>query len=93
MKVHALFSRHLPENKLGKCTAIDKCNDKFLGIHLSNHYFTTMHDAPDTPHIPFAEGIDPRGYLADLAQGPYFHSEQNVVKYNYRYVDPKGTIK
>ena len=52
-----------------------------------------MHDAPDTPHIPFAEGIDPHGYLADLAQGPYFHSEQNVVKYNYRYVDPKGTIK
>lgn len=93
MKVHALFSRHLPENKLGECTAIDKCNDKFLGIHLSNRYFTTMHDAPDTPHIPFAEGIDPHGYLADLAQGPYFHSEQNVVKYNYRYVDPKGTIK
>ncbi|KAF8340895.1 hypothetical protein F5887DRAFT_1076842 [Amanita rubescens] len=93
MEVHALFGRYLPENKLGECTAIDKCNNKFLGIHLSNRYFTTLHDAPDAPHIPFAEGIDPYGYLADLAKGPYFHSEQNVVKYNNRYIDPKGIIK
>ena len=39
------------------------------------------------------EGIDPHGYLADLTKGPYFHSEQNVVKYNNQYIDAKGMIK
>lgn len=92
MDVHVLFNRHVPPNKLGECSIIDKCDD-FLGIHLTNRYFTSRRDAPYAPHIPFDSSVDPSGYLANLMQGRYFHDEQNVIKYYNRTIDPKGAVK
>ncbi|KAF8336027.1 hypothetical protein F5887DRAFT_891718, partial [Amanita rubescens] len=82
-EVHALFDRHIPENKLGECTIIDKC-DEHLGIHLTNRYFTSRRESPTEPHIPFASDVDPMGFLANLVGGTYFQSEQNTVKYYNR---------
>ena len=91
-EVHALFDRHIPENKLGECTIIDKC-DEHLGIHLTNRYFTSRRESPTEPHIPFASDVDPMGYLANLVGGTYFQSEQNIVKHYNRSVGKGGLIK
>lgn len=92
MEAHALYERHVPAGKLDECSIIDKCSD-FLGIHLTNWYFTSHHDAPYAPHIPFDPSVNPYGNLANLAKGQYFHNEQNVVKYNNRTINPHGAIR
>ena len=94
-EVHALFDRHIPESKLGECTIIDKC-DEYLGIHLTNRYFTSWHELPTELHVPFPGDVDPMGYLANLVGGiggMYFHSKQNSVKYYNRTVGKGGIIK
>lgn len=93
MEVHALFDRHIPENKLGAISIVDQCSNDFFGIHLTNRYFTSRRKAPYAPHIPFDPSVDPSGHLANLAKGQYFHSEQNVVRYYNRTIDTKGTIR
>lgn len=85
MEAHGLYERHVPAGKLDECSIVDKCGD-FLGIHLTNRYFTSR---PYAPHIPFDPSVDPSGNLTNLAKGQYFHDEQNVVKYNNRTVDLK----
>ena len=93
-EVHALFDRHIPENKLDECTIFDKCDD-YIGIHLTNRYFTSRRELATEPHVPFASDVDPMGYLANLVGGGgmYFHSEQNSVKYYNRSVGKGGIIK
>jgi hypothetical protein len=92
LQVHELFDRHVPENKLDECSIVDKCDD-FLGVHLSNRYFSSWHENPTGAHIPFAPMVDPSGFLTSLVKTQYFHGEQNVVKYYNRSVDSRGVIK
>ncbi|KAF8694149.1 hypothetical protein AX14_002155 [Amanita brunnescens Koide BX004] len=92
LDVQAFFEHYIPANKLDECTIIEKC-DTALGIHVSNRHFTPRQEAPAEEAIPFSAEVDPSGLLAALVGDQFFHSEQNVVKYNSREVVEGGAIR
>ena len=80
-KVHAFYSRFVPEDKLQANSVIDLYKE-FTSIELSNRYFSARKDAPNELHIPFTKELDPKGILTKAMGTQFICSEQNVVKYN-----------
>ena len=69
-KIHAFYSRFVPENKLQANGVVDSYKE-FTSIELSNRYFSARKEVPNEPHIPFTKELDPKGVLAK-AMGTQF---------------------
>jgi hypothetical protein len=88
-KIHAFYSRFVPENKLQANSIIDSYKE-FTSIELSNRYFSSKKEAPNELHIPFTKELDPKGILERAMGTQFIRSKQNVVKYNRKIEKPTG---
>jgi hypothetical protein len=88
-KIHVLYSRFVPEDKLQAMSIVDSYKE-FTSIDMSNRYFSARKEAPNDSHIPFTKELDPKGILAKAMGTQFIHSEQNVVQYNQKIEKPTG---
>jgi hypothetical protein len=61
--------------------------DKFPSVELTNRYFTHRNDDPHASSVPLGQNVDPTGKLTAFAGREFFHSEDNVVRYQSKSTD------
>jgi hypothetical protein len=89
--IYAIFSRCVPPTKLQPWIV-----DKYEGhcsVHASNRLFSVRADAPTDLAVELGRDIDPDGRLIGLAQGQYFHGDDNKVRYWERITNSLGDHK
>jgi hypothetical protein len=86
--IYAVFARCVPPTKL-QAWVLDNYED-FCSVSASNRLFTARTEAPTDPALELGRDVDPQGKLAELAQGQYFHGEDNKVRYWERTVNRLG---
>ena len=86
--IYAVFARCVPPTKL-QAWVLDNYDD-FRSVSASNRLFTARTEAPTDPALELGRDVDPQGKLAELAQGQYFHGEDNKVRYWERTVNRLG---
>lgn len=93
LDIYALFSGHVPREKLRPCACIDRYGE-FSSIESSNRYFTSIKDCgPTEKHVSFSTEIDPHGVLSSFESTGYIHGENNVVEYYERSILKTGEMK
>jgi len=90
-KIFVLFANHFEPG------ALDKWNPGFFETFRVIDTHTRYFDRPKTDSavsaVPFTDFEDPNGFLNDMQDDGFVHSEKNVVEYIARYINGKdGTV-
>ena len=78
--MHALFSHFFPFGKLQTNTVVDRYHE-YSSMGCSNCYFSLQKDHPISKSILFSDETNPYGVLAQVDEGMYIHTDNNVIKY------------
>ena len=78
--IQLLLSNERPANtvELWRPTYTD---EGYPMISVHNRYFTRAVAAPNQPRVPFAHGVDPDGFLAQMEDHRFGHIDDNHVEY------------
>ncbi|KAF8902347.1 hypothetical protein CPB84DRAFT_1846289 [Gymnopilus junonius] len=88
--LHTHMGRYAGAEKLDKCGALGTVNS-MQSIEASNRYFTPKIQAKDCMKgVPFASGVDPKGWLAKAGGKDLLHLEDNVVRFYERVKGREG---
>ncbi|KAF9456305.1 hypothetical protein BDZ94DRAFT_1241627, partial [Collybia nuda] len=89
-EIYGFFDRCFPEGTMESWSCADELSNERDAIHASNRYLTPKMEASRAKHQAFGKSVDPKGILESMTKEGYIHTEDNVVQYSRRRVQPDG---